>query len=715
MNTLNELIRKELTHPEGPVLASEQADDLVERISKALRPHMKDDQYTPEYNTDGYKMAAIKVEPAAATVKSWTGHPADVFEGLCAELGYKLDQEKLDAFRAQCDAQVDAPVPTPTWVIEHQDETMVIPATPAFSVAQKTALAGAMAECDERDRLSGRKLGSPPTEKEARRNLLDYKEAFMNSFVRAPDDGREAIAGTINFEALEKAFEVACEDQDAAGLYPYGTSYTQANLDKYYTKALTRARQELATSGKTYIIDERNGSPQEKFSRFITESGDRLAVDKTERAFLCGALRYLEDEAKSAGFPSPLTEALVAGAEEADVPMSMMLRFLKEAQFHVAAFRSDGPPVGTALTSEEAGRGTVDELERVMTEGHDHWHGDHSVPLEELRAAKRLAREAPSLPIQGFAEASFSMQDTIACLDSMRRTFRGDYPTLQDCIKKGDDSPTAGVRSAELGQEIAVQQLRTLHTPPDEKAPPPPDYTWILAIRRGLGHTRAACGVFDGDHIVIASTQAIAHDACNENKRRVYCLERAGQMLRGSEVPLVFDTEAVQTIVRNYEARLAVVRAIPGAVSEALTNRIDDLEREQQATEDRLDDVVHNLEQTIAFLDKDRERAGWNQGQLADTLANAVRLIIGTTDQPIITCECGVDEPFNVRLGVPHKDPAGWTCQKCGGFIPKEQIEPKPKLCACTFRRLGEYHKNPQGWTCEVCGGFIARKPVKPS
>ena len=250
------------------------------------------------------------------------------------------------------------------------------------------------------------------------------------------------------------------------------------------------------------------------------------------------------------------------------------------------------------------------ELRKSKFDNSEDWHGNPSVPLEELRTAQRLANELE--------------------------------------VSKQDETPS-----------------------PDFALPSPTlDYTWILAVKRGLGHTRAACGQAtpEGGHVVITSNNIVAREMMRPDLPiQAFGLDVAEYRLRGQRAPLVFDIEAVKKIVRDYEAQIDRQISLVTQVNERRT----DLELEQQATEDRLEIVVRSLDKTIAFLDKDRGRAGWNQGQIADTLANAVRLIIGTTTQPVVTCEC--EKP---RPGLYHEyDPIGWTCDVCGGFIPQENVK----------------------------------------
>lgn len=94
-------------------------------------------------------------------------------------------------------------------------------------------------------------------------------------------------------------------------------------------------------------------------------------------------------------------------------------------------------------------------------------------------------------------------------------------------------------------------------------------FDWVFSLPRRVGHTTAACGLYQGSPTVVMPTIQQAQQATKDHGVRGVALEQSGA-LQGFAGPVVFDVESVKCIVAYYEGQLQEVR-------EALQNMRDAL------------------------------------------------------------------------------------------------------------------------------------------
>lgn len=90
------------------------------------------------------------------------------------------------------------------------------------------------------------------------------------------------------------------------------------------------------------------------------------------------------------------------------------------------------------------------------------------------------------------------------------------------------------------------------------------NYDWILQLPRGTGHSTSACGQHADNTVVVSSTMRQGQDLKKRFGVNVTSLTRGDLAAAFEGKAVVFDTEAVQTIVREYEYRLGEIRQALG-------------------------------------------------------------------------------------------------------------------------------------------------------
>lgn len=88
-----------------------------------------------------------------------------------------------------------------------------------------------------------------------------------------------------------------------------------------------------------------------------------------------------------------------------------------------------------------------------------------------------------------------------------------------------------------------------------------PDYSWVLALPRGVGHTAAACGQPSPGRIVVVGTLSEAERQRKRYGVRAVHLGEAATALLGSQAPVVFNLGAVREVVLTYQAEVDRLRA----------------------------------------------------------------------------------------------------------------------------------------------------------
>ncbi len=88
------------------------------------------------------------------------------------------------------------------------------------------------------------------------------------------------------------------------------------------------------------------------------------------------------------------------------------------------------------------------------------------------------------------------------------------------------------------------------------------DFRWIIKdLARGVGHSTAAAGKHSPHTMVVTSTMRQGEMLNQLYGAKVASLQQgANGYFMGRPVPVVFDTEAVQMIVRSYEEKLDKLR-----------------------------------------------------------------------------------------------------------------------------------------------------------
>jgi len=88
------------------------------------------------------------------------------------------------------------------------------------------------------------------------------------------------------------------------------------------------------------------------------------------------------------------------------------------------------------------------------------------------------------------------------------------------------------------------------------------DFNWIRHdLLRGAGHSTSAAGKRSVHTVVVTSTMRQGELLNRLHGVKTASLQQgANGFFRGRPVPVVFDTEAVQTIVASYEAELDKLR-----------------------------------------------------------------------------------------------------------------------------------------------------------
>lgn len=137
-------------------------------------------------------------------------------------------------------------------------------------------------------------------------------------------------------------------------------------------------------------------------------------------------------------------------------------------------------------------------------------------------------------------------------------------------------------------------------------------YDWVRFLSRGAGHTRAACGKGDGEHIVVVATARFGEHVRREYGNRTVVVDFADRSLQGSTKPVVFDHDAVAVMVGNlvrwHEERLKEETLATAEAREDYETETDlrlscqeDMEREKEKNLD-LTKEVERLERELQQL-----------------------------------------------------------------------------------------------------------------
>ncbi len=86
------------------------------------------------------------------------------------------------------------------------------------------------------------------------------------------------------------------------------------------------------------------------------------------------------------------------------------------------------------------------------------------------------------------------------------------------------------------------------------------DPSWILCLPRGVGHTTAAATGQGATRVLVCSTMRQAEMVKRQHGINATSLKSGETYCLGRKVPVVFDLEAVQTIINSYEDKLDKLR-----------------------------------------------------------------------------------------------------------------------------------------------------------